>query len=259
MLEAAEAAGATTLVGFNYLQNPMIALAREIVRSGEIGEVIGFRGIHAEDYMTDAAKPYDWRCELGGGVLEDLGSHILSLARYLMGDISSVCGRLRTVHKWRPVGLGASELRDVTVDDQADCLLDFANGATGSFSTSWVACGRKMQLAFELAGTKGALDYTQERFNELKLYAANQPKGREGFKLITAGPDHPNYAPFCPAPGHQIGFNDLKVIEVKTLLEAVAGLGEPYADFREAWAIQRVVEAVRQSSAMGHWIRIEDV
>lgn len=259
MAAAAEVAGVTTMVGFNYLKNPMIALAREIAASGEIGEVIGFRGIHAEDYMADPAKPYDWRCEPGGGVLGDLGSHILSLARYLVGDIHEVCGRLDTVHGQRPVSWGASEMRAVTVDDQAGFLARFANGASGSFSASWVACGRKMQLAFELVGTRGSLDFTQERFNELKLYTAGQPKGREGFKLITAGPEHPDYGAFCPAPGHQIGFNDLKVIEVRALLEAVAGLREPYPDFREACEIERIVEAVRRSSAEGRWVRIEAV
>ena len=259
MVEAAEASGVTTMVGFNYLKNPMIALAKEIIDSGEIGEITGFRGIHAEDYMADPAKAYDWRCEPGGGVLGDLGSHILSLARYLVGDISEVCGRLNTVHKQRPVSPGATEMRDVSVDDQTNFLVSFANGASGNISANWVARGRKMQLAFELVGTKGSLDFTQERFNELKLYTAGQPNGREGFKLITAGPDHPNYGPFCPAPGHQIGFNDLKVIEVKVLLEAVAGFGEPYPDFRAAWEIERVIEAVRRSSAESRWVRLEEV
>ncbi len=55
MVDAAEAKGVITAVGFNYLKNPMVALAREIVASGEIGEVVSFRGIHAEDYMTDPA------------------------------------------------------------------------------------------------------------------------------------------------------------------------------------------------------------
>ncbi len=47
-----EQAGVKTQLGFNYLKNPMIALAREIVASGEIGDIVSFRGIHAEDYMA---------------------------------------------------------------------------------------------------------------------------------------------------------------------------------------------------------------
>ena len=261
MVDAAEAAGVTTLVGFNYLKNPMIALAKEIVASGEIGEITGFRGIHAEDFMANPLAPYNWRCEMknAGGALADIGSHIISMARYLVGDIESVCGRLTTVHKQRPAASGSSEMRTVEIDDQANILTQFSNGASGVLSASWIASGRKMQLAFELYGTKGSLDFTQERFNELKLYTAGQSKGREGYKLIVAGPDHPNYGPFCPASGHQIGFNDLKVIEVKALIEAVEGKSKPYPDFRDAWELGRVETAVHRSSKDGRWVRLVEV
>ena len=96
------------------------------------------------------------------------------------------------------------------VDDQAHALIRFASGATGSLSASWVAVGRTMQLAFEITGTKGSIAFTQERLNELELYVGGQPHGRKGFKTITAGPEHPPYGAFTPAPGHQLGFNDLK-------------------------------------------------
>ena len=83
MVDAAERKGVKTAVGFNYLKNPMVALAREIVEAGEIGEVVSFRGIHAEDYMTDPKAPFTWRLDKSGGhgVVADLGSHIISIAR----------------------------------------------------------------------------------------------------------------------------------------------------------------------------------
>ena len=147
-------------------------------------------------------------------------------------------------------------MRPVTVDDQANVLVRFANGAGGTISASWLATGRKMQLAFELTGTRGALEFTQERLNELKLYTTGQPRGQEGFKTITAGPDHPPYGAFCPAPGHQLGFNDLKVIEVKTLIDAITGNGKPFPDFREAYEVERVVDAVRLSSEESRWVSL---
>jgi predicted dehydrogenase len=236
----------------------MIGLARDIVASGGIGEITGFRGIHAEDFMSDPATPYSWRCDpaQAGGALADIGSHIISMARFLVGDIEAVCGRLDTVIAERPAGAGSTGMRPVTVDDQANFLVRFANGASGTISTSWLATGRKMQLAFELTGTRGALEFTQERFNELKLYTTGQPRGQEGFKTITAGPDHPPYGAFCPAPGHQLGFNDLKVIEVKTLIDAITGNGKPFPDFREAYEVERVVDAVRLSSAESRWVSL---
>ena len=88
MTRAAASAGIVTVVGFNYLRNPLIATACEIVQSGEIGTLTGFRGIHAEDFMADPDAPFSWRCEPAeaGGALADIGSHILSVARYLLGE-----------------------------------------------------------------------------------------------------------------------------------------------------------------------------
>ncbi|MFC6491279.1 Gfo/Idh/MocA family protein, partial [Nitratireductor sp. GCM10026969] len=78
MTRAAEARGVVTAVGFNYLQNPMMRLAREIIDSGEIGEIRAFSAIHAEDYMMDSEAPWTWRLDPagGGGALADLGSHL---------------------------------------------------------------------------------------------------------------------------------------------------------------------------------------
>ena len=108
MVDAAERKGLKTAVGFNYLKNPMVALAREIVESGEIGEVVSFRGIHAEDYMTDPMAPYTWRLDKTGGhgVVADLGSHIISIARMVVGPIDSLVGQIKTVTDRRPVAPG---------------------------------------------------------------------------------------------------------------------------------------------------------
>lgn len=258
---AAKKAGIVTMVGFNYLKNPIQAVAREIIAGGEIGEIIDFRGIHAEDYMSSPAAPMTWRCSglRGSGVIADLGSHIVSLARFLVGPIAAVCGTLDTIVKRRPVAPGSQRRRRVQADDQARFLLRFAGGCGGTIEASWMATGRKMQLAYEITGTKGSLAFTQERMNELRLYAAGQKPGREGYKTLVTDPNHPPYGAFCPAPGHQLGFNDMKVIEVRDLLLGVAGRAKAWPDFREAWEIQRVLEAVARSDAERRWVRIDEV
>ncbi|MEQ8968120.1 MAG: Gfo/Idh/MocA family oxidoreductase [Azospirillaceae bacterium] len=261
MADAAEAAGIPTAVGFNYLKNPILALAREIIESGEIGEIVGFNGIHAEDYMTDPSAPWTWRLDPAGGagVVADLGSHIISIARFLLGDIEEVSGQLHTVVAERPVAPGARETRKVEADDQARALVRFAGGATGTIQASWVATGRKMQLAAEITGTRGTLAFNQERLNELELYTTGQPNGREGFKTILAGPEHDPYGAFCPAPGHQLGFNDLKTIEARDVLLGLAGPKAAWPDFREGWAVQRVVDAILRSHADRAWVRVADI
>jgi predicted dehydrogenase len=254
MAEVARASGRVTMVGFQYLQNPMLRLAREIIESGEIGEPVAFRGIHAEDYMTDPEAPYSFRNEPeGGGVLMDLGSHIVSLARYLVGPIAEVSAATETVHKSRPSSQGR---KPVATDDHSLFLGRFENGALGSFTASWVTPGRKMQLDFELVATRGSLVFTQERLNELQLYTAGPKRGREGFKTITAGPDTPPYGEFCPAPGHQLGFNELKTIEVASLVRAIAGEAKAYPDFSDGYEVQRVIAAALRSASERTWVLV---
>jgi predicted dehydrogenase len=258
MAEAAEKAGVRTQVGFNYLKNPLIGLAREIVASGEIGEIVSFRGIHAEDYMADATTPWHFRMDPagGGGVVADLGSHITAIARHLLGPISEVYGRLETVIKQRPAAPGSSHMVPVEVDDVAHALVRFARGCVGTIEASWLSRGRKMQIEFEVVGSKGALAFSQERLNELRLYKVERDESRNGFRTIVAGPEHPPYGAFCPAPGHQLGFNDLKTIEMRDFLLAIAGERPKGPDFREGWEVQKVVDAIIQSSRERQWINL---
>ncbi|HXT08206.1 MAG TPA: Gfo/Idh/MocA family oxidoreductase [Roseiarcus sp.] len=256
MAEAAEAAGLRTQVGFNYLCNPMLGCAREMIRSGELGEVRGYRGLHCEDFMADAASPFTFRHDPeGGGALADIGSHALATAEFLLGPISKVMGDCVIAIQERPLATGGA--RPVTVDDTTRAFLRFENGATGSIEANWIATGRKMQHDFEVWGTRGALSFSQERLNELNWYSLDDRPGRQGFRRIEAGPDHPPYGRFCVAPAHQLGFNDLKAIEVAGLVRAIAGeIEEPFG-FRAGLRIQMLVEAIMRSSAEGRWLQAD--
>lgn len=252
MADAAEAAGIATQVGFNYLANPVLALAREMIAAGELGEVHSYRGVHAEDYMTAADAPWGFRLDpAGGGAFADLGSHALATAEFLLGPIVRVMGDRVTVHAERPGPDGRP--RRVEVDDITRAFLRFENGASGSVEASWVATGRKMQHDFEVYGSRGGLVFTQERLNELRFFDARDPLGRQGFRTMLAGPEHEPYGAFCVAPGHQLGFNELKAIEIRGFLEALAGLRpEPFGFYAGA-RVQALVEAVQRSAAQGVW------
>lgn len=255
MTLAAERAGVATQVGFNYLKNPMVRLARDLVAAGEIGEVRSFRGVHAEDFMADAANPWTWRLDPsgGGGALADIGSHILALARHVVGPVAAVRGEVATLVARRPYEGGS---RAVAVDDVATAALRFEGGAIGTVEANWMATGRKMGLEFEVSGSEGAIRFTQERMNELKLYRRADAAGIRGFRTIEAGPEHVPYGAFCPAPGHGLGFNDLKTIEVADFLRAIAGERVGHADFREGWEVAKTVEAIYRSAREGGWVTV---
>jgi predicted dehydrogenase len=258
MADAAEKAGVVTQVGFNYIKNPLLKMARDMVAAGELGEITGFRGIHAEDYMHDPESPYSWRIDpVGGpGVIADLGSHIIGMARFLLGPIAEVSADVRTVVKSRPVARGAKERKDVMVDDVARILVNFGRGCGGTIEANWISTGRKMQLGFELTGEKGSLVFTQERLNELLFYKAGGDAKTNGYVKIESGPQHPPYGEFCIAGGHQLGFNDLKTIEMGEFLRAIGGGKAQGPDFREAYEIQKVVEAAIASSKARSWVKI---
>ncbi len=262
MTEAAEAKGINTLVGYNYLHNPAIRLAGEIIQAGEIGEIIHFKGHHFEDYLANPEGPYTWRSskkKAGAGVVADLGSHIISLARRLVGEIEAVQAMLQIVVKDRPLPDDPGRRLPVEVDDQAQMLLRFKEGPTGVIEASAVAAGRKMNLAFEITGSRGTLVFDQERMNELRLFRFGKDPSRDGFKTILSGPAHPPYQQFCPAPGHGLGFNDLKVIEIAHLIDGIAR-GTPLSpDFREAWQIAEVVEAALCSDSDKVWTTVREV
>lgn len=265
MVQAAEKAGVITQVGFNYIKNPMLKLARSMIDAGEIGEITGFRGIHAEDYMQDSESPWTWRLDPKGGpgVIADLGSHIIGMARYLLGPIAEVNADVRTIVKSRPVARGAKERKDVLVDDVARILVNFGRGCGGTIEANWVATGRKMQLDFEIYGTKGSLVFTQERMNEMHLYktagetmAHGADSRTNGYVKIETGPQHYPYGQFCLAGAHHIGFNDLKTIEMAEFIGGIAAGKANGPDFREAYEVQKVVDAAIASSMARSWVKV---
>ncbi len=240
-----------TQVGYNYIKNPLLRMARDMIAAGELGEIIGFRGMHAEDYMADPESPYNWRVDPsgGGGAVADLGSHIVCMARFLLGPIAEVSADLETVIKERPVAPGSSEKRKVVVDDIARLTVRFERGCGATLEANWVATGRKMHLALRGFGNARARSCSrQERFNELLHLRERRRWPAPGLHRIEAGPAHWPYGLFCVAPGHQLGFNDLKTIEVAEFLEAIAGGERKGPDFREAWEIQKVIDTAIKSS-----------
>lgn len=256
MTAAAERAGVRTQVGFNYLANPMMMLARDMIRNGELGEIRSYRGIHAEDYMADANNPITWRHDpVGGGALADLGSHALATAEYLLGPIAEALGNTATAIASRPEPDGRR--KQIEVDDIGRAFLRFQSGASGSIEANWVATGRKMQHDFEVYGSKGALAFSQERLNELQFYEASDRSGRHGFRTIVAGLDHHPYGLFCAAPGHQLGFNDLKAIEIAGFINAIANLGPEPFSFRAGQRIQALVETIHRSVEEGRWLEVQ--
>ncbi|MGI9271850.1 MAG: Gfo/Idh/MocA family protein [Woeseiaceae bacterium] len=258
--QAAESAGVRTSMGFNYMCNPLVGFARELIADGELGEIYNFRGCYQEDYLSDPQSPFTWRClrgQGGSGALNDLGTHLINMAEYLLGPMQSVYGSLATVHTHR-TDPATRESREVENEDIAHVLVKFSQGSVGSMEISRVATGRKCGLTLEIHGTKGALVFDQERMNEIRLYATADTDGRHGHRTILCGPEHRDYANFCPAPGHGLGYNDLKIIEVRNFLQSITTGSPTYCDFRNGWRVQAIVDAIEQSHQNHAWVDVSE-
>ena len=256
---ARKAKTSVTMMGYNYIKNPAVQNMKRLVASGLIGEVIDFRGTVDEDYMADPLLPWSWRlkaADAGLGTLGDITCHLISLALDVVGPIAKLTAILDTVHKERPLADKPGEMGAVENDDVAHALLRFKNGARGTIASSRVAHGRKKVLRIEVHGTKGMLVFDHERMNELQLYTADGPKETRGFRTILTGPQHPPYDRFVPAPGHQLGFNDMKAIELAHLLRAIKGEVKPYMSFEDGLKIEYVIDAIVRSAKEGVWVEV---
>jgi predicted dehydrogenase len=255
MTTAARASGRIAALGYNYIQNPMIRLITRLIAEDAIGRLTHLRIEMDEDFMADGASPFGWKHEAssGFGALDDFGVHALSLLAALGMRPRAVAADMSKPYAERLTGDGM--LREVETYDVASLLLRF-DGASGVILLNRSAWGRKGRIFLQVFGTRGSILYDQERMNEVQLYSADAPGHRQGFRTILAGPAHSPYDKFVPAPGHGLGFNDLKIIECREILRAVAGEPRHLIEFETGLAIERAVHAAARSHETGGWTDI---
>jgi predicted dehydrogenase len=271
MLEAVQRAGIVHMVAFNYRRTPAVALAKRYLEEGSLGRVLSFRGTYLQDWSADPNSPLSWRFQrsvAGSGALGDIGTHVLDIARYLVGEISGVSSILTTHIAERPLQqggvdkLGAAEkLVDapraaVDVDDELHTLLRFENGAIGSLEATRNAYGRNNFLTFEIHGELGSLYFDYERRDELQVCFAADAADRRGFRTVFTGPAHPYGDALWPIPALGIGYGETKIVECHDFFRAVVDGAPASPDFGDGYQIARICEAIEESAASGEWTSV---
>jgi len=256
MAAAAAASGRVTALGYNYIQNPLVRQIRRLLDAGTIGEVNHVRIEMDEDFMADPHAAFTLKSEAssGYGALDDFGVHPLSLLHYLVGDVRRVLANLAKPYADRPLAGGGR--RAVETWDIASVLFECDSGVSGVMALDRSAWGRKGRIALQLFGSGGTIAYDQERFNELQLFTTDGDPATRGFRTILAGPAHPPYDRFIPAPGHGLGFNDLKIIEAHELLKAIRGEPAQLIDFAAGIGLERAVHAMAESHRVQRWVDV---
>lgn len=260
LAELAAKKGVINYVGFNNTQNPANAYVRELVQSGRLGKIMRFVGTYDQDQLLDESLPITWRHinKLAGcGALGDLGSHLLSISQFIMGDIAKVNAMSEIVFPKRPKSKGSSELADVENEDIITLMAKYANGAIGTISASRVATGRKNYLTYEIQGTQGSVFYDLERMGEVQVYFQSDDERDRGFRTVLLNPKHKGYSAFQPAGGISIAYNDMKILEVHQLFAAITK-GEPYTcNFEFGYKIDRTVAAILESAKEEKWVDVK--
>jgi predicted dehydrogenase len=273
MTEAAGRAAATgvlAMVGFTYRRVPAVALARQLVAEGRIGDVRHVRAQYLQDWIADPEAPLSWRLDkekAGSGALGDIGAHIVDLTQHITGlAIGEVSGQLETFVKERPVatahtglsGAAGTERGPVTVDDAAVFLARFAgSSALGVYEATRFATGRKNAIRIEVNGSRGSLAFDFEDMNVLELFDAGEPAETAGFRrILVTDPEHPYVAAWWPA-GHGLGYEHGFTHQVVDFVRAVAAGKQPTPSFADGLAVQRVLDAVETSSETRTWQAIE--
>jgi predicted dehydrogenase len=274
MAQAADRAaekGVLAMVGFTYRRVPAVALARELVQQGRIGDVRHVRAQYLQDWLSDPAAPMSWRLrkdKAGSGALGDIGAHIVDLTQHITGDrIGRVNGLLETFVHERPLPegdsgslLGGGSVNgasvakgEVTVDDAATFLARFDNGAVGVFEATRFASGRKNAIRLEINGSKGSLAFDFEDMNVLHFFDAEEPAQTAGFRrIVVTEPEHPYVGSWWPA-GHGLGYEHGFTHQVVDLSRAIAAGEQPLPSFADGLQVQSVLAAVERSAEAGSW------
>ena len=257
MRDAARKAGKAAVLGYNYIQSPAIRQIGRLLAEKKVGDLNHMRIEMDEDFMADAETPFGWKHEAasGYGALDDFAVHPLSLIAVLFGRVSRVVCDMAKPYPDRALADGGR--RPVETWDIASALMRLENGMSGTLLVNRSAWGRKGRIALQIFGSQGSILFDQERFNEFQLYVTSDEPAEQGYRTVLAGPQHEPYGAFVPAPGHGLGFNDLKVVECRELIRRIEGDRQARTiGFDEGLEIERTVHAMARSHEQGGWVDV---
>ncbi len=265
MYEVAEKNGITHYLNHNYRRCPAIRLARQLIDEGKVGRIFHWRGAYLQSWIVDPDFPLTWHLQketAGAGPHIDLNSHSIDLARYLVGEIKSIACMTAQFIQERPLpdeeaagtfkgATKGSEKGKVTVEDAAFMVVEFENGALGSFEATRFAPGRKNYNYFEIYGEKGSIIFDFERMNELQFFSNDDPDYAQGFRTILATESSHAYIENWWPPGHIIGYEHEFVHGVVDFLDALENNTKIEPNFYDGMKAMQVLDAALKSAADG--------
>ena len=238
---------------------PPVIRAKALIDVGFLGKVLEFRASYLHSGSADPETPLKWKLSAaaGGGVIADLGSHILDLMHYLLGDFASLCAATTIAYPDRPSSVDPAVRRKVDAEDSFQVLVRTRSGAAGVIEASKLATGTEDELRFEIHGSPGALRFNSLDPHHLEAYDARNPDspvgGWRGWTKIDTGQRYPKPAGF-PGPKFSMGWMRTHVACLANFLQSVASDTPAQPDLTQGVTVQRLMASVRASAETGNWV-----
>ncbi|MDO8683150.1 MAG: Gfo/Idh/MocA family oxidoreductase, partial [Armatimonadota bacterium] len=261
IVEAEKAAGdsKTRQMAHNYRFVPAIMRAKELMDEGRLGRIytFSFRYLHSSN--VDPNRPLHWKSDKsvgGGGVLVDLGSHIIDLTRFLLGDFKRVCALPFNPIAERPDGKGG--MVPVETDDVCFIQAELENGAVGTLEASKLATGANDELTVEIRGSKGAILFNLMDPNWLRFYDNTKPDaplgGEKGFLQIECVQRYPKPAAI-PGPKLSVGWMRFHIASIYEFVRRVVENEPGDPSLSDGLEVHRVIDTCYNSP--GVWTSIQ--
>jgi len=246
LAQTAASAGVITAVNFSYRQNPAVRFIKDVVDSGDLGTIYQVSFQYLQGYLADPETPIReataWRVQkrlAGLGVLGDLGSHLVDLARFWFGEIDAVQALQRTFVTRRPLLDGGTV--EVDGDDVTMALLHFASGTVGTLQTSWSAAPWGNHQRVEIYGSRGSIVYENEDQRTIRAVF-----GAPMLKYRTLAP--------IPVPQR---YHDTATTHPQAFVDAVLK-GEAYTPgFADGARCQLVLDTIARAAEEGTLLAVE--
>lgn len=244
------------------LQNrffPATIRAKQLIGEGRLGRILSFRACYLHSGAIDPDRPISWRMDIsqgGGGVLFDMGIHVLDAIYSLIGEFESIFCKTQTIYKKRPDKTG--KMVDISVDDASYMVLTAKCGAVGTVEASKVASGTNDELRFEIHGDRGALRFNLMEPNFLEYYdntKGDMPYGGDkGFTKIECVQRYEN-SPF-PGPKYAVGWTRGHIHSLYSFLNCVLSGKSASPSFEDGAYLQYVMEKGYESAKSGKMLML---
>ena len=253
MTEAANQAGILTHMAFTLRYLPAIRQMKTVLDSGELGEVLTFRGHIFHSSYLDPKRPMSWRLRFsqsGGGALADLGVHVIDLVKYLIGDAAAVSAKMRTFIQERPLNPGSVVTGTVDVDDWALCTLELNNGAIGHIEASRMAAGSGDDIGLQVFCRKGSVHFNAGDPNNVRIHELITDRWLSGRQSCPEICGERPIANIYPSGKFSQGrFMDSHLASCYDFLHCVQQGTPSHSDFQSALSVQQILEAAYSSAS----------